>query len=144
MKRILPAVIGILLCLWPAATAGAEMCEQFSDSASGRKVRVTLESGAAVTGKILRTSTDSIVLRSDGKEIGLDRQQIAHIEVRSRSKMLRNALIGAGVGAVAGVVFGAFHDEADSDSLAIIFGGIGAAAGGPIGAALPARTRLCG
>jgi hypothetical protein len=104
---------------------------------------VDLEAGDVISGRLLRVSAGEAVVRTNGEERTLQASAIDRIQVRSGSKTVRNILISAGAGALAGVLFGAAYDEADSNSLAILFGGIGAGGGAGVGAGLPARTTIC-
>ena len=141
-RALRPALLALALAA-SGRSAEAPACPQGADAIIGRKVRVDLESGASASGRLLRVSPESIVLRKDGEERTIEAAAIARIETRSGGKTARNLLIATGAGALAGVLFGAAYDEADSDSLAILFGLIGAGGGAGVGAALPARTTIC-
>jgi hypothetical protein len=102
-----------------------------------------LEAGDVISGRLVRVSEGEAVVRTNGEERTIQASAIDRIQVRSGSKTVRNILVGAGAGALAGFLFGAAYDEADSNSLAILFGGIGAGGGAGVGAGLPARTTIC-
>lgn len=139
----LSAAFLALLLAAPVFSAQIGPCPQAAQAAIGRKARVTLASGEVQSGKILRADSGALILGSGGRETTLEAAAIDRIELRSRSKTLRNILLSAGAGALAGALFGAAADEADSDSLAILFAMIGAGGGAGVGAALPARTIIC-
>lgn len=141
MTRRLPALALLMALQAPVWAGDLAACPQ---TAGGRKVRVALESGAVLSGAILSASSDSIVLRAHGEPQTIPATAIERIEVRSGGKTVRNILLGAAAGAGIGVLFGASYDEADSDSLAILFGLIGAGGGAGVGTLLPARRLVCG
>jgi hypothetical protein len=102
----------------------------------GQKIRVTDLEGHVRRGKVVSASQEALVLHQDGSDHTIARDQIAQVRVRKGSRLVRNILIAAGIGAAAGIALGAAYDEADSDSLAIMFGLIGAAGGAGAGTAL--------
>lgn len=143
MRNPVPFAILALSLTAPASAAALPPCPLGAEAAVGRRVRVELESGDTVSGRLLRASPDALVVRSHGEERTLEAFAIGRVRRRSGGKTVRNILLSAGVGALAGAVFGTAYDEADSDSLAILFGLIGAGGGAGIGAGLPARSTIC-
>ena len=142
MSRTL-LLLSLLALASSAAAADLAACADGARSAVGRKARVTLESGESRVGELVRVTADAVALRARGEEQVIEAARVERIEVRGGSKTVRNILLGAGAGAAVGVLFGAAYDEADSDSLAILFGAIGAGGGAGLGAALPARRVVC-
>ena len=89
----------LVLCLgsWGARAQEAPV-------AIGSRVRLTMGPGR-VTGEVVAMDERQITLHSAGRDLVLIRPDVRLLEVsRKRSRKLKGALIGAGVGATAGLV----------------------------------------
>jgi hypothetical protein len=118
--------------------------------ATGAEVRITTSS-RTVSGRILRTTDDSLVLGTGKSQEMFPQQDVKRVLLKGDSHRGRNSLIGLGVGAATGVIIGgATHRDctsfcfdygsrgADMAGAGILLGGIGAA----VGALIPTRSWL--
>lgn len=92
------------------------------------RVRVVDQSGAAVTGRLMRLTRDVLAIQVDATEKELPGAMVRAVAV-PRHPLGKGALIGAGVFAILGVVACVRHDETSEC-------GIGPIAAAPLGAAL--------
>jgi hypothetical protein len=77
---------------------------------SGDEIRVTVAPGGPIRGRFQRATDTALIVAIPGKEESLDRASVASVAVRGESHRKRNALIGLGIGAVAGLGIGAGLD----------------------------------
>ena len=71
--------------------------ERLSELQPGDRIVVAQTDRKEYDGQLLRVTADSLSLRAGGSEITLERTQILRVTLR-KSRRLRNALIGAGIG----------------------------------------------
>ena len=111
--------------------------------AAGQKVQVETIEGKSYVGKIKSVTDDELRI---GKNQSVQKQDVHRVRLWSSGHHGRNSLIGVGVGAGAGLVFGAascggenawFSRGQCAAVTAPLFGGIGAV----IGALLPSRGK---
>jgi hypothetical protein len=136
MKNALAATL-ILLLTNPGFAAGA-----WADLAAvppGRNIRVHTAAGKH-SGALLAVSEQAVTFRSGaGIEVAIPRPDVVKLYVETRSRRLRNTIIGTAVGVAAGaVLYGTlgswFRNEGRDDTgimLAVPIA-IGAAAGGAL------------
>lgn len=95
------------------ALCGSGVCEQTTSSwaavqsASGSKLRITLNNGESHTGMMVRASDEELVLRDGGGEKSYSRQGISKVQALGSRSHGRGALIGLVIGAGTGAVIGA-------------------------------------
>jgi hypothetical protein len=110
---------------------------------AGDSLRVLDAAGKERKGVFVSASPESLSMRTSAGETAFDRAQVRRVRIRSGRKRLRNVLIGAGIGLVAGVIVDQtlglrFRNESSQDNglraltyvaPIAIFGGVGAATG---------------
>jgi hypothetical protein len=79
--------------------------------APGSQIRVTTLDGHKLQGSLQSVTDDAIVLATSKSFQTFGRPAIAKISVKRQGHRGRNALIGLGVGAGAGLVAGEIHDH---------------------------------
>lgn len=112
------------------------------ERAPGHRVEVVTQKMKAYQGEVTVVDENSLTLRTGRDVITLARPEVYRVSLRTPSKRVRNALIGAAIGAGAGIALGAaaFGNTSESGETAGAigcYGPIGAAAGAVIGAAVP-------
>ena len=146
MSRILSLALAVLAAgasHLRAQGGGLEVTE-------GRLVRVHLADGRVMTAAFLAATGDSVTLLRGGADtLRVARTDIVGTEafVRKSSVLATTAMVGAGVGMLAGVAIGAGSCEDDwlmSEGDCILFtglayGGIGAMAGLVVGLFMPTK-----
>jgi hypothetical protein len=131
----------MLLILLPAAALAQKPENNWSNLNSlqvGQKVEVVDMDMKTHKGTFLAYNDESLSIRADKGDLGIERTRVLRVSNRERSKRLRNTLIGAAIGAAAGLAVGAGFDASFSDETNIaktLLTPIGAGAGAGIGAA---------
>ena len=148
MKRGL--CVPVCLLLWPLAAFGQKpenSWENISGLRPGQKVEVVEMNLKKSVGSFVSVSPETLVIRVGDSEASLPRASVMRVSNRENSRRLRNALIGAAVGA--GAMAGAGAAAAANDDgyvsqggAAAIFGVVGLVAGGGIGAAIPSYATI--
>lgn len=126
----------MLLLLIAAAPQFAQTWNKVQALKPGEEVRVQTAQGKQI-GVLIQTDDGALRFRPrDGAEISVPKEQVQRVWVRSKSKRLRNTLIGAGVGvAVGAVLYGTlgalFRNEGhESDGMFVVPILAGTAVGG--------------
>jgi len=114
--------------------------ERLSELHAGDAITVVQMDQKEYPGEFVRVSAENLVLRSGAGELTVERPRIWRVTLRSRSKRLRNALIGGGIGFAVSLTadrtIGAFLNNEGgyhAGARALIWGlpiGIGAGLGG--------------
>jgi hypothetical protein len=133
------------------ALCSSGVCEQTTSSwasvqsASGSKLRITLNNGQTHTGMMVRASDEELVLRDGGGEKSYSKQGISKVQALGSRSHGRGALIGLAIGAGAGAVLGAgtgacgqaeicfFSRAQASGALALVGGVVGTIVGALVG-----------
>ncbi|MBI1983531.1 MAG: hypothetical protein HYS61_04970 [Acidobacteria bacterium] len=128
-----------LLLLVPglaAAQSSQESWENLKQLAPGEDVRIVLNDAKSYGAKFESVNDEAITVRLVTGEQTFSRENVLRVSTKGRSRRLRNALIGAGVGVGLGFVGAAAGNRNDPEARAIayvlappVFGGIGAAVG---------------
>lgn len=110
---------------------------------AGQQISVVDARMKAVEGRFTAYSDDAIMLRVGSEQVSVGRAEVASVKRRERSHRGRNALlglaIGAGAGALAGVIRGAtYHEEGETGVFMLVYTPIGAGIGAAAGALVPA------
>ena len=106
--------------------------------APGTEIRVA--SARVVRGTLQSLTEDSLLLRTSAGQEMFARPQVKRVSIREKGHRGRNTLIGLGVGAGVGLVFGALGDancgpnctmpkNFGKEALPPVFGGVGALVG---------------
>jgi hypothetical protein len=92
-------MLRLIVVLWIAVAAAhaATGWERLSELRPGDRIVVVQTDGKEYDGQMLRVTADSLSLRAEGSEITVERTKILRVTLR-KSRRLRNALIGAGIG----------------------------------------------
>lgn len=149
-KHVCFAAMFVGMAATAAAQANPTDWNTVKALSSGTDVRVTI-GPRTVSGKIIRTTDDDILLVSGKGQEMFARQEVGRVLLKGDSHRGRNSLIGLGIGGAAGVIIGAAaHQEctgwcifktsrgADMAGGGIVLGGLGAI----VGALIPTRTWL--
>jgi hypothetical protein len=129
------------------ALCSSAVCQQATSwaavqSASGSRLRITLNKGETHTGVMVRASDEELVLRDGGGEKSYSKQDISKVQALGSKSRGRGALIGLAIGAGTGAVIGA-ATGACSQGVGCIFSradaaGVLALVGGIVGAVVGA------
>jgi hypothetical protein len=111
--------------------------ESLNQLTSGQKIRVVLSGNKAYQGEFQSINDQSILIREATGEETFSRASILRVSSKGRSHRTRNILIGAAVGAAAGLGIGAATDKPGS-----FFPNIGKEIVTPIGAIVGALVGL--
>ena len=107
---------------------------------SGQEIRVET-TDRKVRGSLLSVSQSSLSLSTDTSEVNIPRSDVMRVFVRGKSHRLRNALIGAGIGAACGIVvtstLGVLIANESGENIAAEAISLPTAIGAGIGAVLP-------
>jgi hypothetical protein len=116
-----------------------------SQLAPGSEIKIVLGNKKSYQGKFQSLSDEAIVVRLGHGVRIFDRQNVLRVLTKGKSRRLRNTLIGAAVGAGAGLAFGGaadaedfFHFSTTGQNYKIFIPSF-AVVGAIVGAALPAR-----
>lgn len=116
--------------------------------APGDEIKIVLKNMKSYKGKFQTLSDEGIAVRLGKRSQTFARQDVFRVSTKGKSHRLRNTLIGAAIGAGAGLGFGQWVDGtadcgficfASSDAGKKIFTPSFAVVGAIVGAALPAR-----
>lgn len=126
---------GLAAALLTPALFGAEVNRSWETLVAtlkpGRKVTVVQHSRKQAEGKLLTLTGESITVQAGAQPLTIQRDDV--FRVRVAEIRMKRSLIGLGIGAAAGVAFGASLGSRRHGLSAVafgdIFGGIGAAAG---------------
>jgi hypothetical protein len=105
--------IFVLLMALPLHTAGRVEAhwESLNQLTSGQRIRVVLSGNKSYQGEFQRIDDQSIVIHEATGEEAFTRASILRVSSKARSHRTRNTLIGAAVGAAAGLGVGAATDK---------------------------------
>lgn len=135
--------VALLVSLSPKSFAQSSDWGVVKYLAAGQKVEVKTTDGKTYVGKVQSITDDDLRI---GKSELIQKRDVERVRLRSSGHHGRNALIGLGVGAGIGAVFGAgscggkdawFSRGECAAVTAPLFGGLGAG----IGALLPSRGK---
>ncbi|MGH9455598.1 MAG: hypothetical protein ACRD2O_16685 [Terriglobia bacterium] len=116
--------------------------------APGDEVKIAMKNMKSYKGKFQSVGDEAIVVRLGKRSQSFARQDVLRVSTKGKSHRLRNTLIGAAIGAGAGLGFGQWVDGtagcgficfASSDAGKEIFTPSFAVVGAIVGAVLPAR-----
>jgi hypothetical protein len=146
-KYLLPILLAAFVCIGlPQALNGQSRDDQWNRLASissGTRLVVDQDGTKALKGRFVRSTGQTLTLRTGGREIDLPRDAVSAVYRARRSSRLKRGLIGALAGAGAGLLFGAVAVAATKGDPLIGAGGvlIGIPAGAVIGAASGGGTK---
>lgn len=146
MRRLFLITLSILLL---ATIAGAQAPEQSWDNLKtlriGEKIQVVDQKLKSQNGTFVSVSEEAISFQVGSDLLTLSRAEVLRVSAPGHSKRRRNALIGAGIGAVFGGVLmalacrGNYYEGPCFRGIAVIGASAGSAGvGAGIGAVLPA------
>jgi hypothetical protein len=125
------------------ALCSSGVCQQATSSwaavqsASGSKLRITLNNAETHTGMMVRATDDELVLRDGRGEKSYSKQGISKVQVVGSRSHGRGALIGLAIGAGAGAIIGGATGGCGQSEICIISRadatGIVALVGGVVG-----------
>lgn len=144
MKKLI-----LMLCLFFAAAstssaqASANDWSALESLKSGSKVIVLTKSGRELNGKLLKTSSTGIEVKSGSTATAITRDDVQTVHRSRRGSMLKRALIGAAAGAGIGVAVGGIVAVATKSNGLAAAGGFlyGIPIGAVVGAATTGRKR---
>jgi hypothetical protein len=106
---------------------------------SGEKIVVHTKDGDRLTGRFESATDQAINFTHDGKKVSLTRESIKRVQLNRGKSRLNGTLLGAAIGAGAGLAAGAIISSKGDINVAPTIGGLtalGAGIGAGIGAAL--------
>jgi hypothetical protein len=126
------------------SAAASHDWNRISDLHTGDRIQVIQTDGGEQVGNFAAVTAEGLTIASGPNQTRVERARVRKVVVLSRSKRLRNALIGVGIGFAVGLVVdktvGAYlnnesHYSGGAQALVYLapiglFGGIGAAMGG--------------
>lgn len=128
--------------------ASDDSWDNLKELRKGQKIQVVQMDWKSVQGTFLEYSDTGISLAAKTGVATLAREDVLRVTLQEHSKRLRNALIGAAIGAGAGVAIGAAtvdsgpQESGEGNLGKTLFGLIGAGAGGGVGAAIASRPTV--
>jgi hypothetical protein len=137
MKTSLSLVIvaAVLTPAFPAAEVNRSWETLLETLKPGRRVVVVQHSRKQVEGKLVSLTGDSMTVQVGAQPLTIQRHEVFRVRLAGiRSK---RSLIGLGIGAAAGVAFGANLGSRRHGLSAVVFGGMFGAIGAAAGAAIP-------
>lgn len=148
MRRLIWMVVFLMpaLCLGQTTEQAWDNLKQLQ---VGQKIEVVQADMKYVKGTFLSVTDEALTLRAKDTEVAIRRSDVLRVSSREHPKRLRNALLGAGIGAAAlGVpvaifanIYGDFSESQAAAATALGFA-IGAGAGAGIGAAVPSYETI--
>jgi hypothetical protein len=140
-RRLLSSLAAALLT---PALFGAEVNRSWETLVGtlkpGRRVVVVQHSRKQAEGKLLTLTGKSITVEAGAQPLTIQRDEV--FRVRVAEIRMKRSLIGLGIGAVAGVVFGANLGSRRHGLSEVVFGGIFGGIGAAVGAAIPIGNPL--
>lgn len=137
LRRLLS--VGLTAAVLAPALFGAEVNRSWETLVSrlkpGRMVVVVQHSGKRAEGKVLSLTSESITVEEGAQPSSIRREEVFRVRVAGTRS--RNMLIGFGLGAAAGVVFGVNLGSRRHGLSAAVFGGVFGGAGAAAGYAFP-------
>jgi hypothetical protein len=136
----------LLLLSWALAAQDSSAWPNLAHLLAGKEIRVTTTDGRKFRGGFESAAADNLVIATANSSQTLSRSAIVRISTKSKSHRARNALIGAGVGAAAGLTTGALADHSCPSGGCFIVGKnfgkevftpLGAIVGGLVGVLIP-------
>ena len=135
---------GLAAALLTPALFGAEVNRSWETLVGtlkpGRRVVVVEHSRKQTEGKLLTLTGESITVQAGAQPLTIQRDEV--FRVRVAGTRMKRSLIGLGIGAAAGVVFGANLGSRRHGLSAVVFGGIFGGIGAAAGAAIPIGNPL--
>ncbi len=121
---------------------------------SGEKIELIETGMKKHVGTFSTVTEEAIQLREGSNDIGIHKENVAHVTVLDKSHRLRNALVFAAAGAGAGAGIGAAASRCSSSNTSFNFCGlgrdvavglgavVGLAGGAGVGAAIPSHSTI--
>ncbi len=135
---------GLAAALLTTALFGAEVNRSWETLVAtlkpGRRVVVVQHSRKQAEGKLLTLTGESITVQAGAQPLTIQRDEV--FRVRVAEIRMKRSLIGLGIGAAAGVAFGANLGSRRHGLSAVVFGGIFGGIGAAAGAAIPIGNPL--
>jgi len=110
----------------------------------GTEIRVALSGGRTVRGTVQKVTSDSLAINATASQETLARTEIKRVELKSKGRRGRNALIGLLIGTGGGLAVGAAIDHSQQSSFNFfpnfgkaVFTPLGAVTGAAIGVLIP-------
>jgi hypothetical protein len=118
------ASLVLLLTLAPALIAQAPAnWDSVKQIIPGREMRVSLSDGRNLRGEFQSASDDMLTIETSKSQEMLNRTMVRKVSVQGKSHRSRNALIGMGAGAAAGLIAGTLADRCTSQGIIGPFNG---------------------
>ena len=140
-NRLLP---GLAAALLTPALFGADVNRSWETLVEtlkpGRLVVVVQHSRKQAEGKLLTLTGESITVQAGAQPLTIQRDEV--FRVRVAEIRMKRSLIGFGIGAAAGVAFGANLGSRRHGLSAVVFGGVFGGIGAAAGAAIPIGNPL--
>jgi hypothetical protein len=143
-----PHVLAFLLMAVPHWLCSAQIAEESWDNLrqlrAGEKIEVVDAKMKSYTGEFATYTPEAISLRGRGRDLTVARAEVASVKRRGESHRGRNILLGAAIGAAAGLAGAAihgktYHEAGETTVFMMVWTPIGAGLGTLAGAAIPAR-----
>ncbi|HUU13424.1 MAG TPA: hypothetical protein VM182_06910 [Terriglobia bacterium] len=150
-KLILGLILSILTPRLVSGQTAKDSWDNLKQLRSGQKTQVVDMNLKSFRGKLIGVTDEAISLRVKKEEVTVERDNVLRVTDRGRSKRVRNMVIGAAVGAGAGLAAGEawarnaqpiakYRGEYSAISRILI--PIGAGAGAGVGAAFPSHPTI--
>ena len=94
-------ILATLTCMFPLF---GQNWDALRGLKAGDAVKVVDTDGRQHKGTFRAVSADAISLETNKTQMSIERSRVRRVQIRSGSRQLRNALIGAGIGVATGVV----------------------------------------
>lgn len=142
-----PTKLTLLVALAAATAAAQSDWVKVKALPIGQEIRASLRDGKSYRGQVQNVTDEALVMVAASQQQTLARAEVKKIATKSEGHRLRNALIGAGLGAAGGVGFGAAIDASCSphclggnNTGKFVFTPVGAIVGAVVGVAWPTGT----
>jgi hypothetical protein len=136
-RMMIPAATLLLAAGLPAQKRDEHVWDNLRELKTGQKIEIVQMNLKSESGAFQQYAEEGITLRNAKGEVAIAKDDVFRVSSLAKSHRLRNTLIGAAIGAGAGVAVGALIDSSGSESgeylftsLGLLFGGGGGAAAG--------------
>ena len=150
MRKLIVAIgASLLLAGQLLAQTGQDSWDNLKALGVGERIQVVDQKLKSLTGTFVAVTEEAISFQVGQDSVTVQRPEVLRVSSRERTRRGRNALIGLGIGAAAGVAIGVLSAASDPETTereyplaavggAVLFGGVGAG----VGAAIPSYPTI--
>lgn len=137
------AAAALMAAALAAGQTGEQSWDNLGQLGAGRRIVVVDMKLKTVEGVFTGYTEEAIGLRVEGGDVSIPRASVYRVSLRQDPRRGRKALIGAAIGAGAGLAAAAirgatYHEEGETGVFALVYTPIGAGIGAATGAVWPA------